>query len=269
MADEFDGPDEPLVLVSDFDGTLYRGDAPIRYYAEQAAAGLPRDERAALLAGVEHYLAEGVAAADSTTDPVRAAAFRAAVDGWEVVAQLGRQRHGLGAAELDSAFAATRVHMATPACELEVPTGYAELLAELRAHGVRVVLATNSPAAGLAELLTRLEVQPLVDEVISSTGKPAGLRRLLRAELGLAAGPEAERDTRVGAAERILSIGDHWHNDVAPAAELGAPCAYIDRFGRADGPATAVGVRIEELLPALRAWAAAPLGRATAPAERN
>ncbi|MDH6137149.1 FMN phosphatase YigB (HAD superfamily) [Kitasatospora sp. MAA4] len=248
--------DQQLVLVTDFDGTLYRGDAPIRYYAEQAAAELPSAARAELIGGVELYLADGVAAAERAADPRQAAALRAAVDGWEVVAQLAGQCHGVQLPQLNAAFAATRAHMATDACALEVPADYAALLTELRTQGVRVVLATNSPAAGLAELLDRLELTSLVDEVVSSTGKPAGLDLLLRRELGS------------GPVRRILSIGDHWHNDVAPAAQLGAPCAYIDRFGRADGPATAVAPRIEGLLPALRDWASAGT-RTTAPAERN
>ncbi|MDH6109719.1 FMN phosphatase YigB (HAD superfamily) [Kitasatospora sp. MAP12-15] len=269
MADPHTDPQQPgqaLVLVTDFDGTLYRGDAPIRYYAGQAAAGLAPLERAELLAGVEHYLVEGVAAADRATDAVQAEAFRAAADGWEVVAELGRRRHGLQLPRLNAAFAATRAHMATSACALEVPAGYAELLSDLRADGVRVVLATNSPAAGLDELLDRLQLRPLVDEVVSSTGKPAGLERLLRRELGLP--EEADGQYAGAAAARVLSIGDHWRNDIAPAAALGAPCAYIDRFGRADGPATAAAAHIEDLLPALRAWAAGD-ARTTAPAERN
>ncbi|WP_035805115.1 HAD family hydrolase [Kitasatospora mediocidica] len=258
--------DPHLVLVTDFDGTLYRGDAPIRYYAEQAAAELPSAARAELLDGVERYLADGVAAADRVADPRQAAALRAAVDGWEVVAQLAGQCFGVQLPRLNAAFAATRVHMATADCALEVPADYAELLIELREQGVRVVLATNSPAAGLAELLDRLELRPLVDEVVSSTGKPAGLDRLLRRELGL--DPEETGQARPASAARILSIGDHWRNDVAPAALLGAPCAYIDRFGRADGPATAAAPQIEGLLPALRTWAATG-NRTTAPAERN
>ena len=229
------------VLVTDFDGTLYRGDAPLHYYAERAAHRLPAADRAALLDGLAGYLDRGA--------PV----LPEAVDGWEAVAVLGR-RQGLGRDVLNAAFAETRARMAGPALELEVPTGYAELLLELRGRGVRVVLATNSPAEGLDPLLRRLDVLPLVDEVVSGTGKPAGLHRLLRRELGLAEDAEAS-EVRAGDAARLLVIGDHWHNDIAPGLEIGAVGAYIDRFGRADGPAHRTAPVIEDLLDTVRTWA--------------
>lgn len=230
-----------LVLVTDFDGTLYRGDDPIRYYAAQAAHWLAREPRRSVVEGVDRYLADG------------AADLPDAVDGWEAVAVLGR-RHGLDQHTLDAAFTATRLHMLQPGCSLEVPAGYAELLTELRAEGVRVVLATNSPAAGLDALLRRLGVLPLVDDVVSGTGKPAGLARLLRRELGLAEStPAWQVPSEAGA--RLLVIGDHWRNDIQPGVEVGAIGAYIDRFGRADGRAHSTAPTIEDLLDTVRNWA--------------
>ncbi|MFE9426812.1 HAD family hydrolase [Kitasatospora sp. NPDC006697] len=235
--------DEPLVLVTDFDGTLYRGDAPIRHYAEQAARALAAGDRARLLAGVEEFLALGAAAGPATAE---------AVDAWEAVAVLGRSA-GLDGDQLQRAFLATRELMLDPVrCPLEVPAGYAELIAELRAAGVRVVLATNSPAEGLDALLRRLDLPPLLDAVVAGTGKPAGLRRLLSAEA-----PE-------GAGRLLCVIGDHWRNDIEPGLAVGAHSAYIDRFGRADGPAGAIAPAVEGLLDSIRTWST---GRA--PIERN
>ena len=222
------------VLVTDFDGTLYRGDGPILRYARLAAERLGGAAGRVLLDGTGFFLAEGAPGS----------AVPEAVDGWEAVALLGL-RHGLAQADLDAAFLATRAWMLTDACVLEVPSGYAELLAGLRADGVRVVLATNSPAVGLDPLLRRLDVPPLVDEVVSGTGKPAGLHRLLRRELASAGSPD-----------RVAVVGDHWRNDVEPGLALGAATGYIDRFGRADGPADAVAADVEGLLDPLRKWAA-------------
>ncbi|MEY9943555.1 HAD family hydrolase [Kitasatospora sp. GAS1066B] len=239
MADTTSSP----VLITDFDGTLYRGDAPIRRYAEHAAAALPTAARAELLDGVERFLALGAAAGPPLGE---------AIDGWEAVAVLGRAV-GLDTAELNRAFAATRELMLDAArCPLEVPAGYAELLAELRGEGVRVVLATNSPAAGLDGLLRRLELPPLLDSVVAGTGKPDGLRHLLRAE------------NPAGGRRRLCVIGDHWRNDIEPGREVGAHSAYIDRFGRADGPADAIAPTVEGLLDSIRTWATAQ-----APTERN
>ncbi|QMU75388.1 HAD family hydrolase [Streptacidiphilus sp. PB12-B1b] len=244
MADELTG----LVLVTDFDGTLYRGDAPLQQYAWRAAQALPAPARRELLDGLERYLDEG------------APAVPEAVDGWEAVAVLAR-RQGVDEAALAAAFTGTRAYMAGPGCELEVPTAYAELLAELRARGVRVVLATNSPAHGLDPLLERLEVLPLVDEVVSGTGKPAGLERLLRRELGLP--PDAATVPAADGA-RLLVVGDHWTNDIAPGMGIGAVGAYIDRFGRADGPAHITAPLVEGVLDTVRNWA-----QARSLAERN
>ncbi|MGF1429609.1 HAD family hydrolase [Kitasatospora sp. LaBMicrA B282] len=236
MADQSTIRQRP-VLITDFDGTLYRGDAPIRHYAEQAAATLDTEARAELLDGVEKFLALGAAAG-----PVLAEA----IDGWEAVAVLGRAA-GVAAAELQRAFLATRELMLDPVrCPLEVPTGYAELITELRAAGVRVVLATNSPADGLDALLRRLELPPLLDAVVSGTGKPEGLRRLLRTE-----NPDAPADGW----RRLCVIGDHWRNDIEPGHEVGAHSAYIDRFARADGPASAIAPTVEGLLDSIRTWA--------------
>ena len=236
------------LLVTDFDGTLYRGDDPIRHYARRSARGLPADRRRIVLDGVDQYLAMGAAAS----------LVPEAIDGWEAVMLLGR-RFGVDADVLQEAFTDTRVHMLTEACSLEVPSGYAELLQELRAGGVRVVLATNSPAEGLDPLLRRLDLLPLVDEVVAGTGKPAGLSRLLQRELdGSVAGGAVAGGAGPGP-ERVLVIGDHWRNDIEPGTDIGAFGAYIDRFGRADGPADAVATTVEGLLEPIRKWAATAL----------
>ncbi len=250
-------PTGPRVLVTDFDGTLYRGDAPIRHYAEHAAAELPAGARAALLGAVDRYLAHGVAAADASDHPDESAALRRARDAWEAVAQVAVHRHGVSQPVLDRAFLATRAYMTTPACELEVPEAYRGLLAQLRADGVRVVLATNSPPGGLDDLLDRLDVRPLLDAVVSSTAKPAGLTRLLRTELDAVG--DAAGGVPPQAAARAFAVGDHWTNDIEPALELAVPSGYIDRYGRADGPATATAPDIEGLLPVLRTWAEEPV----------
>lgn len=226
------------LLVTDFDGTLYRGDDPIRHYARRSAQGLSADRRRIMLDGVDQYLAMGAAAS----------VVPEAIDGWDAVMLLGR-RLGVDSDALQAAFTDTRVHMLTEACSLEVPSGYAELLRELRADGVRVVLATNSPAEGLDPLLRRLDLLPLVDEVVAGTGKPAGLRRLLQRELQ--PGPSGGT-----APARVLVIGDHWRNDIEPGTDIGAFGAYIDRFGRADGPADAAATTVEGLLEPIRKWAA-------------
>jgi FMN phosphatase YigB (HAD superfamily) len=112
-----------------------------------------------------------------------------------------------------------------------------------------ILLVTNSPELGLKPLLGRLGVTTAFDEVIASTRKPDGLRRLLQRRLG------SDLRTRPW---RAFSLGDHYRNDIQPAVEIGAPAGYVDRYGRDDGPATASASRVEDLLPTLRGWAADP-----------
>jgi FMN phosphatase YigB (HAD superfamily) len=233
-----------LLLVVDFDGTVYRGDEPVRRYARRISEALPNERAAGYLAVFERYLAEGVAAANQSPDTVEAAALRESYDHWGAAMNLARRCHDVSADVLETAFAHSRQDMLDPSCELEVVTPLVEALTELRG-AVRVVLATNSPRPGLDVLLDRMGVTGAFDDVLPGAAKPDGLRRILQRELG--------EDLRARP-WRLFSLGDHYYNDLAPAVEIGAAAGYIDRFGRADGPATAQADVAERLLPAIHAW---------------
>ena len=66
----------------------------------------------------------------------------------------------------------------------------------------------------------------------------------------------------------LMSVGDIWVNDIAPALELGCATAFIDRSGRDLRPAHARGRTMQDLYPAIEAWARSPrdFAVATAPA---
>ena len=243
-----------LILVSDFDGTVYRGDEPVRHYARLLAARLAPAEAGPYLASFERYLALGPAAAAGRADLVEAAALRESVDAWGAAAQLGRRVYGLDGDAVGEAFSATRAYMVEVDLDLEPVTALIEAYRHLRGE-VRLVLATNSPLAGVDVLLDRLGAGGVFDEVVGSVGKPDGMRRLLAAELG---GGGAGANGPIVDPWRLLSIGDHWRNEIEPAVEIGAASGYIDRFGRADGPASVTARTAEELLPAVFAWADSP-----------
>lgn len=237
-----------LLLVVDFDGTVYRGDEPVRRYARRIAEALPTERAEHYLGVFEGYLAEGVAAARHSTDTVEAATLRESVDAWGAAYGLAQRCYGLSVDVTDTAFRATRQAMLDPECELDVVTPLVEALTALRGS-VRVLLATNSPRPGLDSLLDRMGVTEAFDDLVPGAAKPDGLRRLLQRELG-----EDLRDRPW----RLFALGDHYFNDLAPAVEIGAAAGYIDRFGRADGPATAQAPVVERLLPAIHAWVADP-----------
>ncbi len=245
-----------LLLVVDFDGTVYRGDEPVRRYARRISESLPPAPAARYLKIFERYLAAGVAAARQSTDTVEAAVLRESMDHWGAAHGLALRCFGLPAEVAEAAFRRTRQDMLDPDCELEVVTPLIEALTALRG-AVRVLLATNSPRPGLTPLLERMGVTEAFDDVVPGAGKPDGLRRLLQRELG------ADLRARPW---RLFSLGDHYYNDLAPAVEIGAAAGYIDRFGRADGPATAQAPVVERLLPAIHAWVADPRSAAVAAA---
>ncbi|HEY2695767.1 MAG TPA: HAD family hydrolase [Pseudonocardiaceae bacterium] len=229
-------------ILVDLDGTLYRGDGPVQAYANGVARTLSEADADKFLSIVDEYLAHGVG---EHTEPE----LLAATDGWEAVQRLATLRFDVGRTELDEAFLASRAALAGPELAVEVPGGLLDTLAALR-PSTRIVLATNSPQLGLAALLSRIDAHEAFDEIINSAAKPVGLPRIL-----------AHLATEVDVRERpwrIFSIGDHWHNDIAPAREFGASTGYIDRFNRADGPADAIAPTVEELLPAITAWAQDP-----------
>jgi FMN phosphatase YigB (HAD superfamily) len=236
------------LLVVDFDGTVCRGDAPVRYYARLIADALPADRAHRYLAAVERYLSEGPAAACAGADTVEAAALREAVDSWGAVLHLAGRAYDVPAGVIERAFAGCREWMTDPACEVGLVQPLMDTLADLRT-AARVVLVTNSPRDSMLPLLRRLGILGSFDDIVAGAAKPDGLRRYLQRSLG------ADLRARPW---RLLSVGDHYRNDLEPAVEIGAAAAYIDRFGRADGPATARSSRAEDLLPVLRAWAADP-----------
>jgi FMN phosphatase YigB (HAD superfamily) len=234
-------PARRQALLVDLDGTLYRGDGPVLAYAGTIADSLSANDSAAFLSTMDKYLTLGVAGVDEPE-------LLGATDGWEAVQRLAA-RFGIGRTALDDAFLASRRALALPECVVEVPVGLLAALRDLRVS-THVVLATNSPADSLAELLARLGAADTFDEVVHGARKPHGMPDILR---GLA--------DRIGVADqpwRVFSVGDHWRNDIEPARAFGAVTGYVDRFGRNDGPADVVAPDVEGVLPTILRWAADP-----------
>jgi FMN phosphatase YigB (HAD superfamily) len=234
--------DSRPILVVDFDGTVYRGDAPTRFYARRIAEALPERAARSYLDVFEHYLGAGVKAADDYEDAELARALRGAYDGWGAAYDIARVVFEVDREVLQEAFPASRVYMLSDECEVEVVAPLVQVLGELRGE-IRIVLATNSPAEGLAPLLDRIGVSVVFGEVVAGAAKPEGLRQWMAAAL------------EGRPASGLFSLGDHYRNEIEPAVAIGAAAGYIDRFGRVDGPATVTAAQVEDILPALRSWA--------------
>lgn len=217
------------VLVWDLDGTLYRSVAACLHYAQGISESLEERERTRYLAAVERYLsgAGGVEASD----------------GWEAAVVLAGGSRGASRAYGD-AFARTREYMLSDACELEVPDGLHALL-ERVAGNARRVLVTNTPAFGVMPLLERLALLGSFDEISCASAKPHRFEERLR----------AYADVNGVAVRDLLSIGDHFVNDIQPALDAGCTAAYVDPFGVGPrGVAHLEAPRFEELLEPVEAW---------------
>ena len=223
-------------LVLDFDGTLCLGDDPIHLFADELAslvdddgAASVRTELAAFLSGERHI--EG------------------AEDGYHALYYLGRP-FALDDDAVAAAYYRSRERMAAGEGSIHAPEGIVELLDEVRAVGVRVVLVTNAPVTGATSWLESVGVAQRLDAVVADAGKPGRMAdhlRTLLAESGTTESPQ-----------QLLSVGDVWVNDIEPAMAIGARGFYIDRYSSGRGPSSESAPTIGELYPAIRAWAIDP-----------
>lgn len=221
------------VLVLDFDGTVCLGDDVIWAYAEACLADVPPDAATRVRRELTAFLNGATDATDATDW----------ADGYSAVAALVTPL--VAPDTLAAAYLASRAALSDPEVEIRPPFGLARLLAEV-APTVRRLVVTNAPDTGVDLALHRLGLAEHVDGVVASAGKPERSAELLRELLG----------DRVPA--ELLSVGDFWRNDIAPALELGCATAFIDHTERDQGPAHVRARTFTELYPAIREWVASP-----------
>jgi FMN phosphatase YigB (HAD superfamily) len=224
------------VVVFDFDGTVSLGHGPVRSYARFIAGSLPADQGAAFLDRFETEL--GAPGSSGAAAPI---------DGYDLVRQLA-EGYDIPAGVQSGAYLSSRLELATAAAPVIAPAGLARFLAEARLHA-HLVLATNAPNVRIEEALTALGLTGAFDAVHTSVGKPAGFAPLLD---DLLAALPAGTDAAAG----LLSIGDVWANDLAPAHDRGATTALVGGPGPAGAAPTFRATHLYELYPALQAWLA-------------
>lgn len=206
------------ILLFDFDGTIALGDGPVLAYAQQVAAGLGDD--GTFLDDVRAILA----AADGD-----------ALDGYDAVRRVAETR-GADARLLSAAYLASRAQLGTADAPIAAPDGLAGFLAGVDAERI---LVTNAPAIRIVDALGTLGLRGLFDRIVTDAGKPQGLEAVLD-------------DLPVDA--RVLSIGDIWHNDLAPAHARGQATALIGGFSDPDATPTFRAAEFSTLVPQLEAW---------------
>jgi FMN phosphatase YigB (HAD superfamily) len=167
----------------------------------------------------------------------------AAADNWEAVVRLMEPfGQTLNYENWQAAFMETRRYMLEDRCPLVVPEGLTRFLEEARSQAT-VAVASNSPYEAAVPLLRRLELDTSFDVVRAGAGKPAGLVAAAREIMGSRYDPRC-----------VLSIGDHYGNDIAPGVEAGWATGHISPRRIFPGPATYLGSTLEEILPQARMW---------------
>jgi FMN phosphatase YigB (HAD superfamily) len=223
------------IVVFDFDGTVSLGHGPVRSYARIIANSLPADQAIEFLGRFETELAS----------PGLGAGAAAPIDGYDLVRLLA-EGYDVPAGVRSSAYLSSRLELATAAAPVIAPTGLAEFLADARPKA-HLVLATNAPSIRIEETLVALGLAGSFDAVHTSVGKPAGFGPLLDELLAsLSAGTDA--------AAGLLSIGDVWANDLAPAHDRGATTALVGGPSPAGATPTFRATHLYELYPALQEW---------------
>ena len=249
------------VLVFDFDGTVSLGLGPVRSYARFISEGLPIADATAFLAAVDSGLALQSHLADD--EPVdHTVAGSVAIDGYDLV-RLVSLGFPVTAADRDQAYLRSRHELATDAAPVAAPTGLADFLAEAREHA-HLVLATNAPDIRITETLNTIGLSESFDVVYTSVGKPAGLESILDTWLDRVGAPTADATSRSASpAHTVLSIGDVWVNDLAPAHRRGASTALVGSSQANDATPTFRAEHIADLYPAIRSWLVAPAASGT------
>lgn len=242
------------VLVFDFDGTVSLGNGPVRSYARFVADSLPSAAAADFLGDLDIALAgEWPLASDGDDSPDP-------IDGYDLV-RLHSVRYGVDAAARGRAYNRSRQELATNAAPVIAPVGLAAFLAEAR-DSARLVLATNAPATRINEALDVLGLAGAFDAVHTAVGKPDGLGPILDGLLGALQHRPAGAATDADAAATLLSIGDVWENDLAPAHQRGASTALVGAATGRSATPTFWADALEELYPAFREWLRSPLSSA-------
>jgi FMN phosphatase YigB (HAD superfamily) len=224
-------PAHTRTLVFDFDGTVSLGTGPVLAYARAAATTLAADHASAFLSAVELGLEQS---------PSGQLPGTGAIDGYDLVRMLASQ-HGVDPATLGDAYLASRGRLATDDAPVVAPRGLADFLRFAREHA-NTVLATNAPDIRVTEAISALGLTGLFDAVYTSVGKPGGLDSVLDDWL-----PNGE----------VLSIGDVWINDLAPAAARGALTALVGSPDEASAP-TYRADHLHDLYPVIAAWLESP-----------
>lgn len=124
---------------------------------------------------------------------------------------------------LQQAYLSSRDELARGLVHVDMPQGLPGFLDDLGSLGCVRVLLTNSPLHGVRETVGRFGLEGRFDLIVDGAGKPGRW------------GDHIAAFDRLSGRGCLLSIGDHWDNDIAPVLAAGREAAYIGGTGRHGG----------------------------------
>lgn len=241
------------LYIFDLDGTLYEGTDHFDYYAELLMQDVPEENREAFwndyekMKAGEHPVAIGKAYDVEndlavTVDPLTLKAVEAhkwngekvdaperiygeeqlvfdfkklvAIgDGWWL--PFAGAKH-YGVKDCYPRYLQTKEYMVSEEFTLEAISGLREFLLELRERH-DIALMTNSDREDVLRLLGELELTGVFDHVITSAQKPARTKAFFEELQSIYKIPFGQ----------MVSVGDNFINEIAPALLLGMKAVYI------------------------------------------
>lgn len=136
-------------------------------------------------------------------------------DGWWPPYAVARH-FGVGIDEIQESYNQTKVQMAELDGFLNHTPGLKEYLEELTKHKTLIV-CTNSDLEDAKRLLNFLELEQYFDDMIASAMKPVNTKKHFNQVM--------EKYNVSG--EKIVSVGDNFMNEIAPALQLGMNTVWI------------------------------------------
>lgn len=189
----------------DFDGTVIQGDQPYYRCAEIIAQKIPSSDGAVFLSRVNAALTHSVPFPGE--------------DGWNLISNLSREY--ISREAFSKAFHETRKEMLEKRVMTYMPDSVKLLLSRIKPFAV-LALASNSPPPYVEPEVRRYFLDSFFSYIRPSAQKPAGFEHIVREIIGHEKLPD---DCKV------LSVGDHYINDILPAVESGWDGAFINPYG--------------------------------------
>jgi FMN phosphatase YigB (HAD superfamily) len=217
------------VVVFDFDGTVILGDKPYYRCAEIISKQLPASEANVFLSRVEGALAHSIPFPGE--------------DGWNMLSDLSREFTSNDI--YTASFHQTRKEMLEKGDMTYMPDAVKALLGRIRPYVV-LALASNSPPIYVEPVVRKYSLDSYFTYVRPGAGKPAGFVRMVR---------QIIEQERLPKDCRVLSVGDHYINDIFPAVESGWDGAFVNPFGLDPRRSTVSAENIADLSPWIVSWA--------------